>query len=284
MHLGSHAGPMVPSLRAQFMIREIDAARVLDLPARELCAAVGMDLAQLDDPIALIPLRQIAEVYLEAARRTGDDTFGLHVGERSGTSIVDLLNYAVISRPTLAKAYEDLRPLIARLYPEGELSLFAREGVAVFSYRIDAHEAEINRQRCEALMASVLKLARRGLGREEPVIGVTFQHARPRDMSEHARIFQGPITFGWPANEMQFSAHWLSVPLATADANLCAVLDRHLVDLFARMPSADSFAHDVRGRLLRSLRSGQINLSRLAKGLGVSERTLQRRLEEEGTS
>jgi AraC-like DNA-binding protein len=275
---------MVPSLRAQFMIREVDAAKVVDVPARELCLAVGMDLGQLDDPIAMIPLRQIAEVYGEAARRTGDDTFGLHVGERSGTGIVDLLNYAVISRPTLAKAYEDLQPLIARLYPEGELTLFVRDAVAVFSYRIDPHEAEINRHRCEALMASVVKLARYGLGREEPVLGVTFQHARPSDISEHVRIFQGPISFGWPANEMQFSAHWLRVPLATADANLCAVLDRHLWDLFARMPSANTFSHEVRGRLLRSLRSGQINLSLLAKGLAVSERTLQRRLEEEGTS
>jgi AraC-like DNA-binding protein len=40
----------------------------------------------------------------------------------------------------------------------------------------------------------------------------------------------------------------------------------------------------VRRNLLRSLRSGPINLSRFAKGLAVSERTLQRRLEQEGTS
>src|SRR5260370_22948357 len=96
----------------------------------------------------------------------------------------------------LPQAYEALKPLIARLYAEGELTLFARDGVAVFSYRIDANEAEINRRRCEALMASVVKLARHGLGREEPVLGVTFQHGRPTDISEHLRIFQGPITFG----------------------------------------------------------------------------------------
>jgi AraC-like DNA-binding protein len=275
---------MVPSLRAHFMIRELDAAKVVDLPAREICRAVGMDLAQLDDPIATLPLRQIAEVYTRAAKRAGDDALGLHVGERCGTSIVDLVNYAIISRPTLAKAYEDLQPLLARLYPEGELTISVRDSVAVFRYRMDPGEAEINRHRCEAFMASIMKLARHALGREEPLLGVAFQHARPKDISEHVRIFQGPIRFGSPANELQFSAHWLRAPLATADSNLSAVLDRHLSDLIARMPNAQTFAHDVRRRLLRSLRSGQVNLSGVAKDLAVSERTLQRRLEEEGTS
>lgn len=276
---------MVPSLRAQFMIREIDAAKVVDVPAHELCRIVGMDLAQLKDAVSMVPLRRIAAVYAEAARRSGDDALGLHVGERSRACIVDLVDYAVVSRPTLAKAYEDLQPLISKLYPEGELSLHSMsDGAAAFSYRIDPQEAEINRHRCEALVTSVLKLARHALGREEPVLGVGFQHAPPRDTSEHARIFRAPVTFGGPANEIRFSAHWLGVPLATADANLCAVLDRHLGDLSARMPAAKTFSHDVRRRLLRSLRSGHRNLPFLAKGLAVSQRTLQRRLEEEGTS
>jgi AraC-like DNA-binding protein len=275
---------MVPSLRAQFMIREVDAAKVVDVPAREICRAVGMDLAQVDDPIAMLPLRKIAEVYTHAARRTGDEALGLHVGERCGTSIVDLVNYAIISRPTLAKAYEDLKPLIARLYPEGELTISVRDAIAVFRYRMDPAEAEINRHRCEAFLASIMKLARHALGREEPLLSVAFQHARPRDIAEHLRVFQGPINFSWPANEMHFSAHWLRAPLATADSNLSAVLDRHLSDLLARIPNAQTFSHDVRRSLLRSLRSGQLSLSGVAKGLAVSERTLQRRLEEEGTS
>jgi len=284
MSLSSRAGPMVPSLRAQFAIREIDAAKVVDVSARDLCAAVGIDLAQLEDPIATMPLRMIAQIYEEAAKRSGDDAIGLHVGEFSRTAFVDLVDFAMISRPTLAKAYEDLKPLISKLYPEGEIALTAADGVAVFSYRIDPAEADLNRHRCEALMASVLTLARHAIGREEPVTSVAFQHARPRDVSEHERIFQGPVQFSSPVNEMQFSARWLDAPLATADPNLCAVLDRHLSDLFDRIPSSQSFSHSVRRHLLRSLRSGPINLSRFAKGLAVSERTLQRRLEQEGTS
>jgi AraC-like DNA-binding protein len=170
------------------------------------------------------------------------------------------------------------------MYPEAEMALSVRDAVAVFSYRMAPHEIDGQRHRCEALLTSVMKLAQRALGSEEAPLGVAFQHARPRDIAEHIRIFRCPVQFEWPANELSFAATWLSVPLATADANLCAVLDRHLSDLLARMPSSQAFSHDVRRRLWRAYRSGVVRLPRLAKSLGVSERTLQRRLHDEGTS
>ncbi len=288
MRPGSPSDVTVPSLRAQFMIREIDATGVVDVPARELCRAVGMDLAQLEDPVSMIPLRQIGNVYEEAARRTGDDDLGLHVGERSGPAIVDVVDYAFISRPTLAKAYDDLRPLIATLYPEAELTLSVDGNVACFRYRLfDAREADSQRHRCESLLAGLVGLVHRAIGRAEPLLGVSFQHGKPRNVGEHQRIFRGPLQFDWHSYELAFSAHWLSVPLTTADPNLCAVLDRHLNDLLSRMPTAPTarrFTHDVRRRLAQVFRSGTVSLPLLAKSLGVSERTLQRRLHEEGTS
>ncbi len=273
----------VPSLRAQFMIREIDAARVVDVPARELCRAMGIDLVRLDDPVAMIPIRQIADVYEHAARLAHDDALGLHVGERAGPRIVDVI--AVMSRPTLAQAFEELRPLAARLYPEADIDLRERpDGTAVFVYRVDPHEADAQRHRCEALVTSVMKIAQQAIGHDDPPLGVAFQHAAPRSVQEHERIFRCPVHFGWPACELTFSARWIRAPLTTADANLSAVLDRHLKDLLARLPGAASFAHETRRRLLAAYRQGPLQLASLAKGLGVSERTLQRRLQEEGTS
>ena len=287
MRPGPLSEARVPGLRAQFMIRELDAAGVVDVPARDLCVAAGMDLDQLADPVALVPIRQLSAVYDEAARRSRDDDLGLHVGERAGPAVADLVDYAFISRPTLAKAFEDLHPLVAPLYPEAEVSLSVDGDVAAFRYRLDAREAGSQRHRCEALMTSVLKLAERAIGHPKPLLGATFQHPEPRNTAEHLRIFRAPVQFGCPANEIAFSARWLDVPLATADANLCAVLDRHLRDLIARIPSTgDSkrFSHDVRRRLVQVFRNGGGGLPALAKGLGVSERTLQRRLHEEGTS
>lgn len=278
----------VPGLRAQFLIRELDAAGVVvGQTGRDLCREVGIDVDGLADPLSRVPLRLLAKVYEVAAERCADDALGLHVGERSGPGVVDLVDYAFISRPTLAKAFEDLHALVAPLYPEAEVTLSVNDGVAVFGYRIDEAEAPHHRHRCEALMSGVLKLAERALGARNPLLRVAFQHARPADIAEHRRIFAAPVDFDWPSNELVFAAHWLGVPLTTADANLCAVLDRHLLDLTARMAGSESparFSYDVRRLLAQAFRQGTISLPMLAKRMGVSERTFQRRLESEGTS
>jgi AraC-like DNA-binding protein len=276
----------VPSLRAQFMVREIDASGLLDVPARDLLAEVGIDPASLDDPSALIALQPIADIYERAATRVGDDAFGLHVGENARPVLRDVFDYAVMSRPTIAAAFEELQPLLRVLYPEAEIQLVVRKGTAGFSYRMAPKEARAQRHRCEALVTTVKKIAERALGRADPPpISVSFQHPAPRDTSEHARIFRAPVRFDCPASEILFEAGILDAPVATADPNLSAVLDRHARDLLARIPKSARFSDQVRRALVTAFARGRPpTLAELARSMGASERTLQRRLGEDATT
>jgi AraC-like DNA-binding protein len=274
----------VPSLRAEFMVREIDASGILRVPARELMREVGLDPASIDDPGAMFPLQPIADIYERAALLSGDDAFGLHVGESARPVIRDVIDYAVMCRPTIALAFRELGPLVPGLYPEAEIKLEVEGGTAVFSYRMAPQEARAQRHRCEALVTTIMKIAERAVGHTEAPRSVAFQHARPRDTSEHERIFRAPVHFDWPATEIRFDARLLDAPVVTADPNLSAVLDRHMRDLLARLPTGARFADRVRRALLEVFRAGPPSLEQLAKRLGVSERTLQRRLSEESTT
>jgi AraC-like DNA-binding protein len=266
------------------MMREIDAAGVLDVPVREICQLVGLDVAHLDDPGAMVSLQSLADVYEAAAHETRDDAFGLHVGELARPVALDILDYAVMSRPTIAQAFEAVRPLVAAMYPEAEIRLFVRDKTAGFSYRMDAREARAQRHRCEALVTTVRKIAERAVGRSDPPLSVAFQHAAPQSTSEHRRIFRAPVHFDCPAAEILFSPEWLVHPVPTADPNLCTVLDRYVQELLARLPKSFRFSDRARQALFEAFRSGAPSLPQLAKRLGVSERTLQRRLQEERTS
>jgi AraC-like DNA-binding protein len=276
----------VPSLRAQFMVREIDASGLLDVPARDLLADVGIDPAALDDAGAMLSLQAISEIYERAAARIGDGAFGLHVGENARPVLRDVFDYAVMSRPTIAAAFEELQPLIAVLYPEAEVKLVVHKGTAGFSYRMAPKEAKAQRHRCEALVTTVKKIAERAIGHADPPpLSVSFQHAAPADTSEHTRVFRAPVRFDCPASEILFEAHVLEEPVATADPNLSAVLDRHARDLLARLPRSARFGDQVRRALVAAFtRRGPPSLAVLARTMGVSERTLQRRLGEEGTT
>jgi AraC-like DNA-binding protein len=65
---------------------------------------------------------------------------------------------------------------------------------------------------------------------------------------------------------------------------LFAYLERHADALQARVPDADSLAGRVRKCLIARLRDGEPEQPTIARALGLSERTLQRRLRAEHTT
>jgi hypothetical protein len=73
----------VRTIQAKAAEKIIRAAAGRGVPAAALYRAVGMDPEVLNDPDSRIPFAQIVALYEQAARLTGDDAFGLHVGEHA---------------------------------------------------------------------------------------------------------------------------------------------------------------------------------------------------------
>lgn len=76
----------------------------------------------------------------------------------------------------------------------------------------------------------------------------------------------------------------LGRPHLAPDPALSSVVERHLRRLLGELPRADTLAGQVRRVLVEELRLGEPKLARIAARLRTSERTLQRRLGQEGTS
>jgi len=112
---------------------------------------------------------------------------------------------------------------------------------------------------------------------------VTFPHARPDDIEPHNRLFQCPIEFDSPAAEIIFDRSLLESPVITADPNLVAILDQHVKESLAKIPGR-SLSHQVRAFLSSRLPGTPPTLDETARDLGMSMRTIQRRLSEEDTS
>jgi AraC-like DNA-binding protein len=69
-----------------------------------------------------------------------------------------------------------------------------------------------------------------------------------------------------------------------ADPGLCAVLDRHAEELLAKYPREDSLIERLRAIIKQQLSGGDASLERVAQQLGMSGRTLQRKLRDHGSS
>jgi DNA-binding NtrC family response regulator len=122
-------------------------------------------------------------------------------------------------------------------------------------------------------------------GRDFRLPQVSFAHTRASNLREFEHFFGCPVEFGALADQLDYSNETLALPLVTED--------RHLLD--ALQPICDEAAkerHTPKGTLRASVEDevqkllphGKANRRTVARALGMSERTLSRKLAEERTT
>lgn len=252
--------------------------------AERLYQTAGIDPASVRDADARVQFAQIVALYEHGARLTRDDAFGLHVGEHVDPTAFDVLGYSVINSPTFGDGL-DRAVRYNSIWTNG--SCFSVEKGATETRIIYAYlDDSITERRHDAEMtfAALAVLGRRATNVEWAPREVRFQHPQPPDVTEHQRIFRCPIVFGARENELFFDSKYLDLPIIKADPTLCAVLDRHAEDLLQKYPREDSLVERVRTILKDELNGGDASLESVARQLGLSERSLQRKLRAAGAS
>ncbi|HKO50019.1 MAG TPA: AraC family transcriptional regulator ligand-binding domain-containing protein, partial [Polyangiaceae bacterium] len=221
----------------------------------------------------------------EAARLTGDSAFGMHAAEQLRPGAFDVVDYAVRTAPTLRASLERLARY-NRLVHDAAVFVLVQDGKAL---RVEhcLHGAKQSPQAAEFTLASVMVVGAQINGAAIWPSRVTFQHQAQGPEDEYARLFGIAPSFSTPVNSLTFSLETLERALPATDPLLSRVIERHAEALLAARPAlAETTAARVRRTLCEILGKEEavVTLSRLASRLRMSERSLQRRLSDEGHS
>jgi AraC-like DNA-binding protein len=113
-----------------------------------------------------------------------------------------------------------------------------------------------------------------------------FPYSAPRDLSEHQRSFGNtPLRFNAPFFAFAFNRAYENAPMPGADSILHAVHCARVDSLLAGLSPTTAFKTRVRGLIEQEIRYGRgTKATAVARGLHLSDRTMSRRLEQEGTS
>jgi AraC-like DNA-binding protein len=115
---------------------------------------------------------------------------------------------------------------------------------------------------------------------------VHFTQTEPRTRTPYFEIF-GPRTalrFDRARTQLCFPTELLDATLPGRDPLLNGVLQRYAEQALSELPRADKFASRVEELVATMLHEGRPTLSAVAKRLHIGERTLRRRLTDEGTT
>lgn len=277
MHLGSTVN--VKTLRAV-----VGAARAADLDVAGLLHRWEIPRSSLEDPDFRFPHRRWVGLWQEVEDLSGDPAVGLHAAERLPAEHFDLVDYLVASSPDLRtglKRFERYFAIISTgvthpLREAGDLAFLERRYAPDSVTRVP-HPAEF-------AFACVVLRGRPASEVDWRPHSVRFAHPAPPSSGEHRRIFQCPVTFDAEVSAIVFDRRTLATPMKAPRPELCRLLEAHGQEQLRRLPPEGGLLDLARRALLEELRGGNPELGHVARKLGMSGRTFQRRLGELGTS
>lgn len=238
----------------------------------------SVGLSRLPDGAAWSGESVDEEIYYDLIERIADDpAFPFRYAEALHPDDLGALGLAFKTAPTVGDALERLVRYILVLSDTLEYEILDRPTSRVLaltgrpSHRRGAALAN------ECALAAVVSILRQSVGTRVTPIEVTFRHAAPPTVAHHGAFFGCPISFGEAIDGVRLDRAQLAQRTLLADDGLSAYLLTHLDDLKAQSTNR-SLVDDVRAAVAAALPDGQPSKSRIARRLGMSERSLHRRL------
>ena len=264
----------------------LDYANQAGMDRHELERAAGLTEAMLDDPDSRVPTICMRRLWSAVMKYDVDPTLGLRVGSAIRAAQMGLVGYTMYYSRDLDEALCHLARYSRILTEAVRYEWQSEEGrKALVGYADPALVAL--RHPIEAGLSAIVAIAREIVGTRVCPAEVHLPTPEPEAelRKVYRNMFSCPVTFGSVDARVSFEEELLHLPTVAADPGLTNYLD-DLATIKLDELGADnvSLVQRIRQQLWTALPSGRADLWRVSSDLGMSARTLQRRLGEEGTS
>lgn len=257
------------------------AAEGVDVPA--VFAQAGLDHRALDDPDARFPADTISLLWELAVARSGKPQLGLQRALAASHGNLGEVGFAMLSSATLLDGLERLARYLAVVSDAATLQLQpdARGHWLVMGHTGAARP--VPRQRVEFGQLTLLMLSGWLTRRELQPLAVEFVFAAPPCDLAHREAFACSVRFGQPVNRMLLRQSDLQAPIPTGSP---ALSDMHERLVSGRLDHLGQrrIGQRVRDAIAQRLAGGEPRREDVAAALGLTDRTLQRRLQAEELS
>ena len=247
-----------------------------------LLRKAGLTRQQIDDPRARLPVKSQIRFVELAAKALDDEYLGFHLAQKFDLRMGGLFHYVLASSDTLGEALQRGARYSAILNEGITLRLREGNGIGInFEYAgVPRHS---DRHQIEFAIVVLTRICRQLTNRHLQASRVSFTHRRKNDTAELRTFFGSEVTFGAAADEVIFPTSINQMAVVGADPYLNDVLIKYCEQaIAARSTKPSSFGLNVENLITLHLTHGEARVGDIARKLGVSQRTLARRLSAEG--
>jgi AraC-like DNA-binding protein len=249
----------------------------------ELAARCGIGADDLQDIDGRIPLAKYIALMRTGKQMTNDCALALHYGETndiSQISVVGLIAYACESLLEAMAQVNRYGRLVIEVdgpqdrfgvtYQDGGLwAVDRRENPNAF---LELTESTFARMICGPRRFGVTQLAK----------AVHVTHPAPPYRAEYERVLGAPVTFDAAWNAVLLDEKWMNHPISVQPRYVFGILSEHADALLRDLENSKTTRGRVESLLIPILHKGEASMDGIAAKMGVSRRTLFRKLKSEG--
>lgn len=246
-------------------------------------ASAGLDTQALLDPEMRVDEDVNNLLWERAAAKLHDDDLGLHFAERLDLDALHVLGHLAASSATLGQAFERVVAFSRLLHNAGRTELEIEGGEARVFPGCRGLPVPPPRHVAEFSAALVVVLARALTGTRCTPLAVHLHHSAPSSR-EHVRVFGVAPTFHARESMVVLPREALALPVRDARPAMSLWLMGYARDLVAKLPTDDDLVSRVTRAVITGIPRGAAEIAPVAAQLGLTPRTLQRRLSAQQTT
>ena len=260
----------------------------LDTQAGLLHAQIGKEL--LKDPMTRIDSQQFETLLEWFIEQSNDPAFGLHTSQFVQPGSYSVIGYIAMSASTLLEALSRVS-VYEKLVGDMGLTETRPFNAQQIEIRwICRHQRQpVRRHLIENILGSWVRYSRWLVNNDAlSPDKILLEHSAPKDRrlhQEYRSVFGCEVLFDQPYSAIITNQEMLAYRLRQPDPMLFSTLEAHAAQKLHELGlTGNSLAQKVQLRIRALIDDGMPRKEQVAIDLGMTERTLHRRLQDEGTA
>jgi len=245
--------------------------------------ATGVDPTKFDDHEARLSNDEYNRIQIAALRLSRNQALVLRLGEYSRAAAFDLLGHLTEHASTLRQGIEAVVRYKAILSGFPKLTLSEQRDKALIRYELPRFDPPGARLISELAMSGLMSLIRKFVGPRALPHRVFFEYEAPEYRREYERVFGGTERFEHAFTGIEFERSWLDCTQLITNPKLYSILQAQAERTLGRLRRNCTLSEIVLEYLVSDDRRKMPSMNDVARHLGMSARSLRRRLEGEGT-
>ena len=254
-------------------------AKAAGVDVAPLLAKAGITQEQIDDASVRLKARDQIHFVNMAASALQDDFLGFNIAQLADLRELGLLYYVAASSETLNQALLQAARY-ASIVNEGVSLKYVNdnEGDRLILHYVGVSR-HADRHQMEFIAAILVRMCRHLTGQDVKPMRTRFTHHRDTVSPDVFEFFGRDIEFRTSVDDLTFASPIRLLPVVNPDPYLNRLLVKYCEEALSRQSAnLGSFRSAVENAIVLLLPHGRAQAAEIARRLGVSQRTLARRL------